>query len=578
MIRRALVLAFLLLPLAVRAQDSTPRLEIAYEVDVTKPETGVVRVTMKILRNTADEIDVSMPTWNPGSYRLQPHYRNVRNFTARTTDRAPFRQLDEMTWRIQAGKRDVTVEYEVGVPSDRLDKDHYFFEGPSLYMYVVDGKDAPCRVSFKLPEGWKVGTGLDSKDGWYSARDYDTFIDCPTELGRFALHEFQQDGVRYEIVVHSIGDYDVQGLIDCCRKIVKSQNAMFGGAPFDRYVFLFHFRKGMGGGGLEHLNSTNITLGYDFVKSNIWNVASITSHEYFHLWNVKRIRPKELGPFDYTGVVRSRHLWLMEGVTSYYGDLTLARTGIWDEARYFRHLADEIQIHNDNPDRKVTSVERASERVWDRTDWPRVDYYNKGELLGLLLDLKIRLITENQKNFDDVMRYLYDRYVVKGGGPIGVGFEQTGILKAINAVSGSDFTDFYKRYIQGVEDLPFEEILKEAGLDVKLTVQASPTIPVALRGSVVASVTEGSEAEAAGLKAGDRITKINGAEVTRDTFRTLLDKMKAGDKARLTVQRGSDTVEVTIKVGQTERWRCTISRLANPTEKQKKIVDSWLGK
>lgn len=575
MIRRLAAAFVLLTAFAARAQDEHPRLEVAFTVDVTKPDAGVARIEMKILNNTAEEVDVSLPTWNPGSYRLQPHYRNVRKFDARGV---AFRQLDEMTWRVQAGKKDVTVEYEIAVSKDRLDADHYFFEGPSLFMYVVDRKDAPCRVSFKLPEGWKVGTGLAHKDGWYSARDYDTFIDCPTELGKFDLLEFDEDKVHYEIVVHSVGDYDKQGLIDCCRKIVKSQNAMFGPLPFDRYVFLFHFRQAAGGGGLEHLNSTNITLSYSYVKPNIWNVASITSHEYFHLWNVKRIRPKELGPFDYTGVVRSRHLWLMEGVTSYYGDLHLARTKIWDESRYFAHLAGEIEVLNNNPDRKWTSVERASERVWDRQDFPRVDYYNKGELLGLIFDLKIRTLTENQRNFDDVMRYLYDRYVVQGGGPIGVGFEQTGILKAINAVSGSDLTDYYKKYVQGVEELPFEEVLKEAGLDVKITVTSTPMLPLSLRGSAVQAVPENSEADVAGVKPGDRVEKINGAEVSRDGIRSVVEKLKPGDKVKVGLARGEQKVEVTLQVGTSDRTRCTIARSANPTEKQRKIVDSWLGK
>lgn len=574
---RALLLVLLLSP--ARAQDSTPRLEVAYEVDASKAGPGQVHVVMKVLHNTAETAEVSLPVWNPGSYRLQNHFRNVRNVTAHGSGPLGVWPIDETTWRIPAGRREFTVEYDVVVPKERFDADHFFFEGPSLYMYVVGHKDAPHRVKFKLPPDWKIATGLETKDSeWWYARDYDTFIDCPSELGKFSHHEFEEDGALFQIAVHAAGRYDGEGLVEMCRKIVKSQNAMFGGPPFKRYVFLFHFRNQPGGGGLEHLNSTNITLSYNYVKNNIWNAASITSHEYFHLWNVKRIRPKELGPFDYTGVVRSRHLWLCEGVTSYYGDLTLARAGIWPEKQYLEHLAEEIVSHNNNPDRKVTSVERASERVWDRQDWPRVDYYNKGELLGMLFDLRIRTRSENGASFDDVMRHLYDTYVVKGGGPIGVGFEQNGILKAINHVSKQDYTEFYKKYVQGTEDLPFEEVLTAAGLDVKLTVSRTPDLRLALRGTQVMSVVEGSEIEAAGIRAGDRLVRVGTTEVTRDNLRGIVEKLAIGEKVKLAFARGEETVEATLTVGATERWRCSLARAENATELQKKILDSWLGR
>ncbi len=585
--KRIALLAFLFLASPVPAQDSAePRLRVLFDVDVRKPETGQVHVVMRIHGNVAETLDVSIPVWNPGSYRLQNHFRNLRNVRAHGSGPLEIRSLDEATWRIPAGGKEVTVEYDVIVAKDRLDADHFFFEGPSLYFYIVGHKNVPHLVRFLRPEGWNVATGLEAPEGkdteYVGALDYDTFIDAPTELGKFELLSFEQDGARYEIAAHSLGKIDGEGLVQMCRKIVREQNAMFGGPPFKRFVFLFHFRNMAGGGGLEHLNSTNIALSYNYIKANIWNAASITSHEYFHLWNVKRIRPKELGPFDYTGIVRSRHLWLCEGVTSYFGDRALVRAGIWNEKQYFDHLADEIVSHNNNPDRKVTTVERAAERVWDRQDWPRVDYYNKGECLGLLLDLRIRTLTGGEKSFDDVMRYLYDTYVVKpakaGAGPIGIGFEQNGILKAINAVSGHDFTDFYKKYVQGVEELPFEEFLKAAGLDIKLTVSRTPDLRIPLRGTAVAHVAEGSEVESAGIRPGDRLVKIGDAEVKRETLRPTIEKLPAGEKVVLTFGRGEESYTVHWKVGTSDRWRCSLERTPNPTETQRTILARWLGK
>ena len=212
--------------------------------------------------------------------------------------------------------------------------------------------------------------------------------------------------------MHGKGPVDGEKLAAMCRKIVREQNRIFGRPPFDLYVFLFHFRDGVGGRGLEHLNSTDIVMPYTAIRAQPLIAASITSHEYFHLWNVKRIRPFELGPFDYTGIVRSKHLWFCEGVTSYFGDRSLVRAGIWSEDVYLGHLAEEINTLQNNPDRKVTPVEKASQAVWDRKDFPQVDYYNKGELLGLLIDLRIRTMSGGRKSLDEVMRLLYDTYVV----------------------------------------------------------------------------------------------------------------------------------------------------------------------
>jgi predicted metalloprotease with PDZ domain len=355
---------------------------------------------------------------------------------------------------------------------------------------------------------------------------------------------------------------------------------MFGGAPFDRYVFLYHFRGGFGGGGLEHLNSTNIDLAYSIVRNDITAAASITSHEYFHLWNVKRIRPFELGPFDYTQIVRSKALWQCEGVTSYYGDRTLPRCGLWTEERYFQHLATEIETLQNNPDRKVTSAEKASQSTWDRKDFPRVDYYNKGELLGLLMDLKIRTMSEGKKSYDDVMRHLHETYVVKpskeGKGPIGVGFPEDGILKAINDVTGSDWTDFYKKYIEGLEELPYQEILPAAGLALELNSVKTPDLGLGLRGNTVQNVPAGSDAEKAGVKAQDRIVGLNGVEIARGNLRTELAKLKPGDDVNVTLGRGEKKEEVTLKVVARERVTCKLKRADNPTELQKKILDGWL--
>jgi predicted metalloprotease with PDZ domain len=569
----------LFLALGLLARQAEP-VRVDYRVELADPKAEKYAISMTIAGAAGESVDVAIPAWMPGAYAIREFHKEISAVKARDESGAELAvsSVDDRTWRVKTGgAKTVTVSYEKSAS-----RRNCLISGPAVYLYVVGHKEAPCRVQFKLPPGWRVGTGLESDGDGYKAPDYDTFIDCPTELGEFELLTFDQDGARYELVIHADGPVDGPKLTEMCRKIVKEQNAIFGGPPFTRFVFIYHFRGGSGGGGLEHLNSTNISMPYDAVKADPHAAASITSHEYFHVWNVKRIRPKELGPFDYTGIVRSKALWQCEGVTSYFGDRSLARCGLWTEERYFRHLADEIEVLQNNADRKVTTVEQASERTWDRRGYPRLDYYNKGELIGLLLDLKLRAASDGKKSYDDVMRLLYRTYVTgpskEGQGPIGVGFPEDGLLRAINEVAGADWTAFYDRHIRGLEELPYAEVFAASGLALEMKEARSPDLGIPMRGSTVAQVTKDSEADKAGVKEGDRIVELNGAAVTRRNFRSELGKLKPGDEAKVKLQRGEDRIDVALKVVERERVTCGLRRAENLTDAQKRILDEWLGR
>jgi predicted metalloprotease with PDZ domain len=584
---RRLALLFGLLLLAPRpgaSQEGAPRLSVSYAVDVTAPESGRIKVVMTVRNNADPDVDVAIPAWAPGAYRIVKYCRQVTGLeAARDGEKLEVDPVDEQTWTVKArGAERFSVSYDLTVERTRMDRDHCFIAGPDTYLYLVKHKDAPCSVGFATPDGWKVGTGLQGDGPLYRARDYDTFIDCPTELGRFDRYSFEADGATYELVVHAKGPVDGDALTEMCRKIVVEQNKVLGPPPFKRYVFLYHFKDAAGGRGLEHLNSTDIIMSYTAIKADPYLAASVTSHEYFHLWNVKRVRPFELGPFDYTKIVRTRALWLCEGVTSYFGDRGLVRSGLWKEKQYLDHLGAEIETLQNNPDRKVTSVEKASESVWDRKDWPRVDYYNKGELLGLLIDLKVRAASRGEKTLDDVMRHLYRTYVVEpsrgGKGPIGVGYPQDGILRALNDVTGDDWTAFYRKYIGGVEELPFAEVLEAAGLALSLQVIDTPDLGADLRGTSILYVTPGGEADKAGIRQGDRIVGVNGAEVTRLTIRDALAKLVPGDDAHFTILRMDERSDVTLKPKVRQRTTCKVRRADAPDDRQKRLLDAWLGK
>ena len=364
-------------------------------------------------------------------------------------------------------------------------------------------------------------------------------------------------------------------------KLVAPHIKVYGGVPFERYVFLNYFKRQAGGGGLEHLFSCHIDFPYESVRRDPNSIASLNSHEFVHLWNVKRIRPFELGPFDYTKPVPSKHLWLAEGCTSYYGDLALARSKVWDESRYFSHLTGTIDQVTGSPEYKGRSLEEQSESAQWGAKPQSYFYYAKGELVGLMIDLRMRASTENKKSLDDVMRHLYKTYVTDpakdGKGWIGVGFPRDGILKALNDVSGMDWKPFYDGCISGTDDLPFAEVFKAAGFDFTRSSKVND-LGVPLRGRAVDRVASGSAAEKAGFKQGDRITAINGEKVDGVTFREMLNKLTPGKEVKVTVERGNPAEEVELKstVALRDRPGAALKRNASATEIQKKIIDTWL--
>lgn len=555
--------------------DTAERLaRVHYTLDASNPASERVGVEMAIEGVLHDPLVLGIPAWRPGSYRYQRYHEWYEELSAEGAggEALTVTKKDKLTYEIDTrGASSLTVRYTLKPARGDLTDEHFHIDAVGVYPYLAEYKHAPCRVKFSRPEKWEVATGLTKNGDWYEARDYDTFADCPTELGIFEMHVFEQDGVRHEVMIHGPTDFNMDDFLEMHKKIVAEQYRMFGGAPFDRYVFLYHFNNRFGGYGLEHLNSTIIQFHAGALEANVRSIAALTSHEFFHLWNVKRIRPKMLGPFDYSRDVRTRALWWSEGVTDYYGHLTLARAGIYTEGQFLAQLANEIAQLQGVADRRNTSVEEASWRIWD--GYREVDYYNKGLLLGMLIDLRMRRLTGGRKTLDDVMRFLHDWFVKGGGGPIGVGFEEGDLLRAVNAVSGHDFTDFFARYVSGTEELPYAEELAAAGLALDLEVKRRPDHGISLREDSVRRAT--GPAATAGLQRGDRIVAVNGASAA--DVDEALSALEAGKEATLTVERDGEKIELTLAVKEREDVaRCAVEPSEAPTAAMKAIRRSWV--
>lgn len=607
--RRSLCLALLallalLLPPAqsdARTTGAGPKtrqaagLQISYELGMSRPTTRLFEVTMTVANVAAPELRVQFPVWVPGAYRVVDPARNVQEFRAATTggQLLPTSKTYPNEWTIETrGANAVRITYkafanDISVPAMHLDDSHAFFNGPHLFPYVVGAKDRPVTLTINKPPRWTVvSTGLEPVAGrpnTFSAPDYDTFVDAPFEIGTHSVQTFDYKGVRYELAIYGNHNYDPAQFRREHEALVRSQVEMMGGVPFKRYVFIYHMIPN-GGGGLEHLNSTvinrrkwagNTEEGWDSLRG-------VASHEFFHLWNVKRLRPDMLGPFDYTRQVPTRDLYVSEGMTSYYGELHILRSGIWNPERYLKAIAEQIWNLQNLPARRFLTVEESSINTWFTHDEAAAananfSYYNKGELLGLLIDLEIRQRTNNSKSLDDVFRHLNENFALpKAGWPPG-GFRQ-----AVETVAGSDFDDFFARYVAGTEELPYERALGYAGLRLTrkefppfdLGAKIAADTPASAVGLPITSVHAESPAYNV-LANGDLLLAVGGERVTEATLPAQLARFKTGDRVPLTVFRGDRLLELTMTMTNRPGFNFEITEDPNATPAQKAIRASW---
>lgn len=561
--RRSFFLALLLL-VATAAAAAPP---VDYIVSLRDVHKHLVHVRMQ-LPGTAAEQDVQLPVWN-ALYQVRDFAQFVRAFEARDANgrRLPVRKLDKTTWRVSEAYAGASIQYTVYADSPgpygmQANKYHAFFNLAQLLMYPLGMRDTNMTVTFTdIPAGWKVATALapfDVSNGrhTYSAAGYDRLVDAPVELGRFDITSFDEAGARFWVVVDADRrDYQLDAIVAPARRVVRAAIDYMGGdRPFREFWFLYHFPRGPGSGGMEHADSTAIDIAAERLADDPFALTSLTAHEFFHLWNVKRLRPASLEPIDYRREQYTRSLWFAEGVTSTVGSYVLLRAGLMTEAQYLSSLAREIRALQLRPARLTQSVEDSSLDTWfDKYPQYRlpersISYYNKGELLGVLLDLAIRDATGGRKSLRELFRYMNDRWG-KPGKPYP---DADGIREALHAVTGKDFSSFFERYVAGTEELPYDQYFATVGLRL---IRRKVTVPytgfTVVRNfdqpPVVVHVEEGEEADRAGLEQGDQIVAVNGKTLTEE-LDDRLAAIRVGDTVRFRVvgRRGERDIKVTL--------------------------------
>ena len=605
-----------------RAQLEQPLRSITYRLSMSRPVSHLFEVTIEVELpegQTPGSLDFQMPKWSPGRYAVFDFAKNVQQFEALggicpleaqcKMPTFPVTRVDDQTWRVATMNTNrLTIRYKVfgndlSGTFSQLDSRHANYNGGSIFMYIVNHKPDPLKLEINPPAGWRITNGrMTSRDQReWQFPNWDILIDTPTEIAPDStLDEFQVDGKQYRVMVHSFGNEGGKraALVRDIEKIVRAETAMWGPPEFDSYTFLIHFAADdHSGDGMEHLTSTQIiepgALGEDEVYGD---ALETVAHEFFHVWNVKRLRPVELGPWDFTNPANTRALWIAEGFTNYYGHLMLRRAGLWDDTRFFRTENQTVTGIENALGSHLMSAEESSLLAPFLDDAPHaqrtnlantsISYYPKGELMALVLDLLIRGKSDGKVSLDDVMRRMYDEFYLKSPNATyylrGRGYTPEDLQRVASEVSGSDLNNFFQRYIRGVEVLPYDEAFAYVGMHLvrqqaREPFNAGVAIDWEKTGTLtIASVRNDSPAEDAGLQEGDEIVSLGRKNISRENWLVALARYKQGDRIPITVKRDRRTIQTTIVLREPERFEYKIEEQKDATAKQKALRQAWL--
>ena len=583
---------------------------IRYAIRPSRPEAHLFEIYCTVSMPDPDGQRFFLPTWIPGSYMIREFARHIVSIRAEASGRAvALDKLDKHTWRAAAVPEDepLTLVYEVyawdlSVRAAHLDQTHGFFNGTSVFLAVEGRLDSPCLVDIQPPamcgQDWQVATTLPRAKGepgaarpWgfglYCAVDYFELIDHPVEMGVFTLDHFEAGGVRHSIVLSGRHDCDIMRLKSDLARVCQWQVDLFGAPPpMEHYLFLMQIVD-EGYGGLEHRASTALIVcrdnlpypGMEKISSGYMACLGLCSHEYFHLWNVKRIRPAAFEPLDLTRENHTRLLWAFEGITSYYDDLALVRSGVISIGDYLGLLEKTISSVLKTPGRTRQSVGQSSFDAW--THYYRQDenspnaiisYYAKGALIALALDLRLRQESAGACSLDEVMRALWQRY-----GLTGVGVPEEGVFDMVMKIGGGKIARWLRKAVEGTDDLPLAKWLKPFGVRCRIeAASAAPSLGIKLReGARIATAYDDGPAQKAGLSAGDTLIAVDGLRVDGSNLSKMLERRRAGERIEIHAFRRDELMRFELELAPEplDTARLSLETRSNKTA----LRDGWLG-
>ena len=569
--------------------------EINYSISFARPFTHYCEVEISLNNINNDSLIFSMPVWTPGSYMIREYAKNVDKVTAEGSGgkSLSIEKINKNSWRVDsAGQSSICFRYRVycnehTVRTSEINSDHAFLSNAGIFMFVRGHEDKMCVLKIELPPEWKkISTGMERVSGnLYTAENYDVFIDSPIEIGKQNILEFEIRGIKHYISLSGRGNYNEEKLIKDFKTIAEEEIKLLGGEiPYKSYTYIIHLVE-KGGGGLEHLNSFVVQMvRWNFNDARLYRkFLGLVSHEFFHLWNVKRIRPAELGPFDYDKENHTNSLWVAEGWTSFYDNLILRRCGLIDNKEYFEFVDVEVNDIMRFEGRLNQSLAESSFDTWikfyrkdENFSNSQVSYYTKGALVSMMLNIEIIKCTNGEKSLDDALRMLYDDYKKDST----KGFTDDRVKEVCEKVCGESLDEFWEKYISGVAELPLDSYLEVCGLElINENESAECSLDIESKTDngkfIITKVHAGGTAYESGLNAKDEIIAVNGIRADQNTLKTLLKDHTAGSKIKVLVSRDGLIRELEVKLLKVLPKFC-IKESESKTKEQIKFLEKWL--
>jgi predicted metalloprotease with PDZ domain len=568
---------------------------IHYTLRMPKPQNHYFEVEMLVSDIKDAEFEVKMPVWAPGSYLVREFSKNVNLVKAYDEKGKELEVLKKSknAWVIKKGSaKKVSVKYEVysfelSVRTSFLDLTHGFVSGSGVFMYVDKLKDKTGTLDVIPYKDFKrVSTALQKSnesvqsDNTFSYKfsSYDELVDCPIEIGNQVEFDFISEGVKHTVAIYGSGNFEVEKLKKDMAKITSAATKVFGENPNKEYTFIIH-NVVDGQGGLEHSNSTTLSVNrWTYQGDAYLGFLSLVAHEYFHLWNVKRIRPIELGPFNYDEENYTSLLWVMEGFTSYYDELLMLRAGYYSQEQMIQKLSSTINYVEGSVGARVQPVAHASFDAWVKAYRPNensanttMTYYSRGAMLASILDASIITKFDGKKSLDDFLQKLYKDFYKK----LNRGFSEKEFEKALSDFMGEDMSSFFKDYVNGTKAPDFSKEFSPLGLSVEYTGSKKPNFGTSLTTSsgktIIKSIRSGSAAEDAGLSVNDEIIGIDGYRVSQSDVESILSSLSDGDKIDLLVAREDQLLEIKAVMTSYERPSYKFS-----IEKKTRLFHYWM--
>ncbi len=563
------------------------------------PQSHYFEVEMKLEGFKEKQLEIKMPVWAPGSYLVREFSKNVNQVNAFTIQNKALKvsKKTKNAWVIDNSMKSsqIIIKYQVyafelSVRTSFLDLTHGFVSGSGVFMYLQGYHNLPGTIevlpykdfkviSTALPKS-KISIASDGSSS-FEFENYDQLVDCPIEIGNQEVFEFYASGVKHTVAMYGEGNYNVEQLKKDMPKVIEAETAVFVENPNKEYLFIIH-NVVNGQGGLEHANSTTLSVNrWTYSGSNYVNFLNLVAHEYFHLWNVKRLRPIELGPFNYDQENYTNLLWVMEGFTSYYDELIMRRIGMVSQDEFVSKIQSTVNYVEGTVGSRVQSLAHSSFDAWIKGYRPNenssnttMTYYSRGQVIAAIFDVLIVEKYAGKKCLDDFMRHLYNKYAKQ----IKRGISDKEFKEELEEFLGLDLTDFYQKYIEGTEIPPYSEYFSKVGITVKYVGTKKPSFGATLKEDggmvIVRNVRSESSAEKAGLSVNDEIIAYDGTRADQASLESYINSLKEGEEVDLIISRDELIQIIKLKIYSYEKPQFSFT--SNTENSKKHLYDYWL--